>query len=115
MSHLERRQRVLQAKAQLASQLEHTCRQADSLQNTIGQSLSPARVITAGAATGFLAGLLGPGRLPRNALLHAKALGALPALVSSLLPVWEQLQAFRQPATDTAPAAQADDIPPEVP
>ena len=115
MSHLERRQRVLQARIRLAGQLDHTCRQAGSLQNTIEQSLSPARVVTAGAATGFLAGLLGPGRLPRNALLHSKALSALPTLVSSLLPVWEQLQASRQPETDTQSAAQADGIPPGVP
>lgn len=89
MSHAARRQRVMRARAELASQLDRTRQQALGLQDSVRQSVTPARLLTAGVLGGFVSGLLRLERLPHQA-------GNLTSLLKTVLPAWQQLRAAQQ-------------------
>ncbi len=103
MSHDACRQRVIQARARLASQLDSTRQQTENLQETVRQSTSPMRILTAGILGGFTAGILKAGQLPHGTLPNARTLGNLLSILNTVLPAWQQLRA-PQASPTPAPA-----------
>lgn len=98
MRYRQRKQRVLRAEQQLSSQLARATSQKASLCETFRSSLSPLRVLTAGAIAGWVTGKLSPIKLSGNTLQHGKTLLQLPALLLSLSPLLERLQQNAQPS-----------------